>query len=137
MSVDTSSPSTANSSATTATLNLLQNQFQKLEEDILIASKAIYEGEDGLCSFSRRVGLETFKSPRQKLNILLLGPSSSGKSSLANYLANDDIQRTGSSITTTGVHILTSGRRRQTIDSELSTKLFSMAKGSCSERSFS
>lgn len=73
---------------------------------------ALYtKGDDALCSLARSVGV-VVHAPRRKVNVLVIGNHSAGKSSFINWYIEDHVQRTGVAIETQGFTIVTSGSKK-------------------------
>ncbi|TMW63731.1 hypothetical protein Poli38472_002672 [Pythium oligandrum] len=73
---------------------------------------ALYTNADeGLSTLARRLGL-TIHPPRRKVNVLIIGNHSAGKSSFVNWYIGDQVQRTGVAIETQGFTIVTSGSKK-------------------------
>ncbi|KAL0218666.1 hypothetical protein P9112_004319 [Eukaryota sp. TZLM1-RC] len=102
--------------------------FKNLKERILSTTSELYAGDFGLSNIASTLDMKPLEPPRPKLNILLIGPHSSGKSSLANYIAGSHVQKTGSAICTTGLNCITAGKRRDTITGKMSLHLFPFLK---------
>ncbi|KAJ0407803.1 hypothetical protein ATCC90586_006279 [Pythium insidiosum] len=67
--------------------------------------------DDGIAALARQVGL-TVHPPRRKVNVLIIGNHSAGKSSFINWYIEDNVQRTGVAIETQGFTIVTSGSKK-------------------------
>ena len=52
--------------------------------------------------------------PRKKVNVMIIGNHSAGKSSFINWYIGEDVQTTGVAIETRGFTYVTSGRKRET-----------------------
>jgi hypothetical protein len=53
--------------------------------------------------------------PRKKVNVMIIGNHSAGKSSFINWYIGEDVQTTGVAIETRGFTYVTSGRKRETL----------------------
>jgi hypothetical protein len=69
---------------------------------------------DGLVSIAREVNIELI-APRKKINVLLIGNHSAGKSSFINWYVEESVQRTGVAIETQGFTLITSGKKRESL----------------------
>lgn len=97
-------------------------------EKILNDLHAMYVGStDGLLAIGRRLGLHLF-APRRKVNVLLIGNHSSGKSSFINWYVNAKVQKTGVAIETQGFTVVTAGRTRQTLTGPATLRLYPYLK---------
>ncbi|RLN87395.1 hypothetical protein BBJ28_00001571 [Nothophytophthora sp. Chile5] len=80
--------------------------------EIIRQIHALYTDRDvGLCALAQSVGL-TIHPPRRKVNVLIIGNHSAGKSSFINWYVGDNVQRTGVAIETQGFTIITSGSKK-------------------------
>ncbi|TYZ69229.1 hypothetical protein PybrP1_006554 [[Pythium] brassicae (nom. inval.)] len=68
--------------------------------------------DEGVVALARSVGVSTIHSPRRKVNVLVIGNHSAGKSSFINWYIGDDVQRTGVAIETQGFTFVTSGTKK-------------------------
>ena len=83
-----------------------------VNERILRDCHSIYtEAERGLCAIAKDIGLALL-APRKKINVMLIGNHSAGKSSFVNWYVEETVQRTGVAIETQGFTLVTSGRGR-------------------------
>lgn len=86
-----------------------------VNERILRDCHNIYtDPKDGLVHIAKDVGLEIL-APRKKINIMLIGNHSAGKSSFINWYIEETVQRTGVAIETQGFTIVTSGKKRESL----------------------
>jgi len=86
-----------------------------VNERILRDCHNIYtDPKDGLVNIAKDVGLELL-APRKKINILLIGNHSAGKSSFINWYIEETVQRTGIAIETQGFTFVTSGKKRESL----------------------
>ena len=53
--------------------------------------------------------------PRKKVNVMIIGNHSAGKSSFINWYIGESVQTTGVAIETRGFTYVTSGRKRETL----------------------
>ncbi len=93
-----------------------KKQQQMKEEDaarrVMDAIHKLYmDPEDGICVLARRVGL-MIHAPRRKVNVLIVGNHSAGKSSFINWYIDDRIQHTGVAIETQGFTMVTNGQKK-------------------------
>lgn len=68
--------------------------------------------EDGLVALARSVEISKIHPPRRKVNVLVIGNHSAGKSSFINWYIDDNVQRTGVAIETQGFTVVTSGSKK-------------------------
>lgn len=61
------------------------------------------------------LNLTDVHKPRKKVNVMIIGNHSAGKSSFINWYINEDVQTTGVAIETRGFTYVTSGRKRETL----------------------
>lgn len=86
-----------------------------VNERILRDCHNIYtDPKDGLVHIAKEVGLDIL-APRKKINIMLIGNHSAGKSSFVNWYIEETVQRTGVAIETQGFTIVTSGKKRESL----------------------
>jgi GTPase SAR1 family protein len=67
--------------------------------------------KDGISNLGKSVSL-AIHPPRRKINVLIIGNHSAGKSSFVNWYIGDEIQRTGVAIETQGFTFVTSGSKK-------------------------
>ncbi|DBA00473.1 TPA: hypothetical protein N0F65_002716 [Lagenidium giganteum] len=80
--------------------------------DIMQEVHALYTHEkDGISALARAVDL-VIHPPRRKVNVLVVGNHSAGKSSFINWYIDDNVQRTGVAIETQGFTVVTSGNKK-------------------------
>ncbi len=105
------------------------NESQSLSnEKLLNELHAMYvDPKGGLLSAGRTLGLHLF-APRRKVNVLLIGNHSSGKSSFINWYVDAKVQKTGVAIETQGFTVVTAGRRRETLTGPATLRLFPYLK---------
>jgi predicted GTPase len=65
----------------------------------------------------------TYVVQRKRINILICGNHSSGKSSFINWYVGEHIQKTGVAIETQGVTLVQSGKRRETLEGPATVNL--------------
>ena len=74
------------------------------------------EGSVGLLSIAHDPLLNvTCWKPRKKVNVMIIGNHSAGKSSFINWYIGESVQTTGVAIETRGFTYVTSGRKRETL----------------------
>lgn len=83
--------------------------------------------KDGLIQLGKKVGLHLF-APRRKVNILLIGNHSSGKSSFINWYIDSKVQKTGVAIETQGFTLVTCGKNRETLAGQATLYLYPYLK---------
>ncbi|XP_038056063.1 EH domain-containing protein 1-like [Patiria miniata] len=77
----------------------------------------------GLISIADKLGLRLL-APRKKINILLIGNHSAGKSSFINWYIEEHVQKTGVAIETQGFTFVTSGRKRESLTGNATLHLY-------------
>ena len=82
---------------------------------------------NGLVSIARDVGIELIV-PRKKINVLLIGNHSAGKSSFINWYIEETVQRTGVAIETQGFTLVTSGKKRESLLGNATMHLYPQLK---------
>lgn len=81
--------------------------------EIMKQVHALYaQPDEGVIAMARSVGITTIHPPRRKVNVLVIGNHSAGKSSFINWYIGDDVQRTGVAIETQGFTFVTSGSKK-------------------------
>jgi ribosome biogenesis GTPase A len=99
-----------------------------INERILRDCHSLYtDPKDGLVSIAHDVGIE-LNVPRKKINILLIGNHSAGKSSFINWYVEETIQRTGVAIETQGFTLVTSGKKRESLLGNATIHLYPQLK---------
>lgn len=99
--------SSGSNGSTAASINDI---VMSVNERILRDIHNIYvDQKDGLITIAKDVGIELL-APRKKINILLIGNHSAGKSSFINWYIEETVQRTGVAIETQGFTLVTSGK---------------------------
>jgi len=79
--------------------------------------------KDGLVLIARDVGISLLV-PRKKINVLLIGNHSAGKSSFINWYIEESVQRTGVAIETQGFTLVTSGKKRESLTGNATLHLY-------------
>ncbi|XP_022107367.1 EH domain-containing protein 1-like isoform X2 [Acanthaster planci] len=77
----------------------------------------------GLIKIADKLGLRLL-APRKKINILLIGNHSAGKSSFINWYIEEHVQKTGVAIETQGFTFVTSGRKRESLTGNATLHLY-------------
>ncbi|XP_069194344.1 uncharacterized protein [Procambarus clarkii] len=86
-----------------------------VNEKILKECHDLYTDPDnGLVAIGTSLGLKLLP-PRKKINVMLMGNHSAGKSSFVNWYIEEHVQRTGVAIETQGFTFITSGRKRESL----------------------
>jgi len=99
-----------------------------LNEQILADCHSLYvDTDDSLMAIGAELGL-AIEPPRKKINIMLIGNHSAGKSSFVNWYIEETIQKTGVAIETQGFTLVTSGRKRETLTGNATMHLYPMLK---------
>lgn len=99
-----------------------------VNERILRDCHNIYtDAENGLCHIAKDVGIELL-APRKKINIMLIGNHSAGKSSFINWYIEETVQRTGVAIETQGFTLVTSGKKRESLLGNATVHLYPQLK---------
>lgn len=83
--------------------------------------------KDGLVTIARDLGMEMI-APRKKINILLIGNHSAGKSSFINWYVEETVQRTGVAIETQGFSLVTSGKKRESLTGAATLHIYPQLK---------
>lgn len=100
-----------------------------VNERILRDVHSIYtDPKDGLVVIAKDVGIDLIV-PRKKINILMIGNHSAGKSSFINWYIEETVQRTGVAIETQGFTLVTSGKKRETLLGNATMHLYPQLKG--------
>lgn len=100
-----------------------------VNERILRDIHNIYtDPKDGLVTIAKDIGIDLI-APRKKINILLIGNHSAGKSSFINWYIEETVQRTGVAIETQGFTLVTSGKKRESLLGNATMHLYPQLKG--------
>ena len=83
--------------------------------------------KDGLVTIAKDVGIDLL-APRKKINVLLIGNHSAGKSSFINWYIEETVQRTGVAIETQGFTLVTSGKKRESLLGNATLHLYPQLK---------
>ncbi|XP_028968884.1 uncharacterized protein LOC100907919 [Galendromus occidentalis] len=95
------------------------------EEQVVYKTQKMYrDPENGLCAISRELGAPEPMVPERKINILIIGNHSSGKSTFINWYVGEKIQKTGVAMETSNFTFVCHGRRRETLTAGTILKLF-------------
>uniref|UniRef100_V9KUZ5 EH domain-containing protein 3 n=1 Tax=Callorhinchus milii TaxID=7868 RepID=V9KUZ5_CALMI len=95
-----------------------------VSEKILRECHRVYgESESGLIPIASKLGLHLLP-PRKKINVMLMGNHSAGKSSFINWYVEEHVQRTGVAIETQGFTFVTSGRKRESLTGNATLHLY-------------
>ena len=99
-----------------------------VDERILKDIHQLYtDPKDGLVTIAKDVGIELL-APRKKINVLLIGNHSAGKSSFINWYVEETVQRTGVAIETQGFTLVTSGKKRESLLGNATMHLYPQIK---------
>ncbi|XP_042242161.1 uncharacterized protein LOC121879567 [Homarus americanus] len=95
-----------------------------VNEKILKECHNLYtDAENGLVAIGESLGLKLLP-PRKKINVMLMGNHSAGKSSFINWYVEEHVQRTGVAIETQGFSFVTSGRKRESLTGNATLHLY-------------
>lgn len=95
-----------------------------VNERILKECHQLYTDPDnGLIQIAANLGFKLL-APRKKINIMLIGNHSAGKSSFINWYIEEHVQRTGVAIETQGFSFVTSGRKRESLTGNATMHLY-------------
>ncbi|XP_071789488.1 uncharacterized protein [Asterias amurensis] len=95
-----------------------------VNEKILKECHTLYtDADQGLITIAGKLGLNLL-APRKKINILLIGNHSAGKSSFINWYIEEHVQKTGVAIETQGFTFVTSGRKRESLTGNATLHLY-------------
>lgn len=86
------------------------------------------DGEHSLQSIMETLGLKCLV-PRKRVNVMIVGNHSAGKSSFINWYIGEDIQRTGVAIETSGFTIVHSGKKKDVWRGDASIEYFEWLQG--------
>ncbi|RNA23184.1 EH domain-containing 3 [Brachionus plicatilis] len=107
----------------------VEDLTMSVNERILRDVHSIYtDPKDGLVTIAKDIGIELI-APRKKINILLIGNHSAGKSSFINWYIEETVQRTGVAIETQGFTLVTSGKKRESLLGNATLHLYPQLKG--------
>lgn len=95
-----------------------------VNEKILKRCHSLYtETENGLVGIGESLGMKILP-PRKKINVMLMGNHSAGKSSFINWYVEEHVQRTGVAIETQGFSFVTNGRKRESLTGNATLHLY-------------
>lgn len=80
-------------------------------------------GKDGLMAVCSKLGISCI-APRRKINVMVIGNHSAGKSSYINWYVGEHVQTTAVAIETSGFTFCTSGKKRDTLKGQATMQLF-------------
>mmetsp|Transcript_7336 Transcript_7336/g.23487 ORF Transcript_7336/g.23487 Transcript_7336/m.23487 type:complete len:502 (+) Transcript_7336:125-1630(+) len=84
---------------------------------------ALQPGKDKLMAICSKLGLSCI-APRRKINVMIVGNHSAGKSSYINWYCCEHVQTTAVAIETSGFSFCTSGKKRETLRGKATLQLF-------------
>ena len=79
--------------------------------------------EEGIMAICHKLGLSCI-APRRKINVMIVGNHSAGKSSYINWYIGEQVQSTAVAMETQGFTFCTSGKRRDTLKGQATMQLF-------------
>lgn len=95
-----------------------------VNERILKECHDLYiDNEKGLATIAKGLDLSLL-APRKKINVMLMGNHSAGKSSFVNWYVEEHVQKTGVAIETQGFTFVTSGRKRESLTGQATLHLY-------------
>ncbi|XP_066974631.1 uncharacterized protein [Macrobrachium rosenbergii] len=107
-----------------AAANQAEAATMSVNEKILRECHSLYtEPDNGLVAVGESLGLKLLP-PRKKINVMLMGNHSAGKSSFINWYIEEHVQRTGVAIETQGFSFVTSGRKRESLTGNATLHLY-------------
>ena len=80
-------------------------------------------GEEGILEICKKLGISCI-APRRKINVMIVGNHSAGKSSYINWYIGEHVQRTAVAIETQGFTFCSSGKKRDTLKGQATMQLF-------------
>jgi len=100
-----------------STANSLDSKLNlSVNQKILAEINGLYTNETkGLQTTASNIGLQDIKAPPKKITVMICGNHSSGKSSFVNWYIDEHIQKTGVAIETQKFTLVTSGRKRESL----------------------
>ncbi|XP_041035933.1 uncharacterized protein si:ch211-11k18.4 [Carcharodon carcharias] len=99
---------------------------ETVSERVLRECHRLYDHDaagTGLIDIASKLDLHLLP-PRKKINVMLMGNHSAGKSSFINWYVEEHIQRTGVAIETQGFTFVTSGRKRESLTGNATLHLY-------------
>ena len=122
---------TTDSTPPTLTLTSQERILKRIHE---LYEKGLNPGSDGsvgLLSIAADPLLQMkIYKPRKKVNVMLIGNHSAGKSSFINWYIGESVQTTGVAIETRGFTFVTSGRKRDTLKGDATFAFYDHLDGS-------
>lgn len=107
-----------------AAASSIEDNLMSINERILRDVHNLYtNSKDGLVLIAHDIGLNLLV-PRKKINILLIGNHSAGKSSFINWYIEESVQKTGVAIETQGFTLVTSGKKRESLTGNATLHLY-------------
>lgn len=92
-------------------------------EEPKLAPASLKPAKEGLMAICNKLGLSCI-APRRKINVMIVGNHSAGKSSYINWYVGEHIQTTAVAIETQGFTFCTSGKKRDTLKGQATMQLF-------------
>lgn len=106
----------------------IEDVTMSTNERILRDIHSMYtDPKDGMVAIGRDMGIELI-APRKKINVMLIGNHSAGKSSFINWYIEETVQRTGVAIETQGFTLVTSGKKRESLLGNATIHLYPQLK---------
>ncbi|KAK8398570.1 hypothetical protein O3P69_004019 [Scylla paramamosain] len=104
--------------------NTSESATTSVNEKILKRCHSLYtDSENGLVNIGESLGMKILP-PRKKINVMLMGNHSAGKSSFINWYIEEHVQRTGVAIETQGFTFITNGRKRESLTGNATLHLY-------------
>ncbi|XP_067864721.1 uncharacterized protein [Heterodontus francisci] len=104
--------------------NPSENLSLSVNERILKECHLLYKDpKHGLVSIANQLGLGIL-APKKKITVMLMGNHSAGKSSFINWYIEEHIQKTGVATETQGFTFITSGKKRESLTSNVTLHLY-------------
>ncbi|XP_050719227.1 uncharacterized protein LOC126999965 [Eriocheir sinensis] len=104
--------------------NTSESATTSVNERILKRCHSLYtDQENGLVGIGESLGMKILP-PRKKINVMLMGNHSAGKSSFINWYVEEHVQRTGVAIETQGFSFVTNGRKRESLTGNATLHLY-------------
>ena len=80
--------------------------------------------KEGIMAICNKIGLPCI-APRRKINVMIVGNHSAGKSSYINWYIGEHVQKSSVAIETQGFTFVTSGKKRDSLKGQATLQLFS------------
>jgi len=80
--------------------------------------------KEGIMAICNKIGLPCI-APRRKINVMIVGNHSAGKSSYVNWYIGEHVQKASVAIETQGFTFVTSGKKRDSLKGQATLQLFS------------